>query len=201
MGQPRKRKNAADRRAEIVDTAIRLAAEIGPDRVTTQHLADAVGVTQPAIFRHFDTKADIWLAVADYISNGIRDLHDRVAENEEGNPHDLLHQIVRDHFAHIETHPALPGIIHSRELHGDIEGFREQFEQLVTHGRNRLQHLFHRAQEAGIHSRTVAAEDAAHMLAALMEGVTLRWSLSNRAFDLAEEGERLAFGLIDALRR
>jgi len=42
MLQPRKRKSSADRKAEIVDTAIRLAAEIGPDRVTTQHLADAV---------------------------------------------------------------------------------------------------------------------------------------------------------------
>ena len=200
MGQPRKRKNAADRRAEIVATAIRLSAEIGPDRVTTQHLADAVGVTQPAIFRHFNTKAEIWLAVADHISNGIRDLHDKVAEDEDGNPIDLLHQIVRDHFAHIETHPALPGIIHSRELHGDIEGFREHFEKLVAHGRDRLRHLFHRAEQAGIHTSKVAAEDAAHMLTALMEGVTLRWSLSDRAFDLAEEGERLALGLIDALR-
>ncbi|MEJ2019266.1 MAG: helix-turn-helix domain containing protein, partial [Maritimibacter sp.] len=56
MPTTRSRKSASDRKAEIVETAIRLSADVGPNRVTTQHLADAVGVTQPAIFRHFATK-------------------------------------------------------------------------------------------------------------------------------------------------
>lgn len=200
MTKPRQRKNAAARRAEIVETAIKLSAEIGPSKVTTQHLADAVGVTQPAIFRHFNTKSEIWLAVAESIGDGFRNLHDAATEDEESNPHDLLHQVIRQHFDHVAANPALSGIIHSRELHSEIQGFREHFEELVAHGRNRLGRLFHRAQAAGIHSAHVAAEDAAYMLTALMEGVALRWSLSDRTFDLADEGSRLAANLVDSFR-
>lgn len=201
MTIPRKRKNAADRRVEIVETAIRISAEIGPNRVTTQHLADAVGVTQPAIFRHFRTKSEIWLAVAEHIAAGFTALHDAVVDDTDTNPHDLLHIVVRQHFDHVAAHPALPAIIHSRELHSDIDSFREHFEALVAHGRERLGKLFHRAQEAGIHGTHVAAEDAAYMLTAMMEGVALRWSLANRSFDIAEEGSRLAIGLVDTFRR
>lgn len=201
MPQPRKRKNAADRRAEIVETAINLSAEFGPSKVTTQHLADAVGVTQPAIFRHFNTKADIWLAVADRISDGFKTLHDSVAMNEEEDPHALLHKLISQHFDYVEKNPALASIVYSRELHFEVENFRQHFEELATHGRKMLSGLFSRAQEMGIHTAEVAAEDAAHMLTAVMEGVALRWSLSDRAFDIVEEGTRLSGELIDTFRR
>ena len=62
------RKSADDRKAEIVATALRLADELGPDRLTTQAVADAVGLTQPAIFRHFPTKQALWQAVAEVIT-------------------------------------------------------------------------------------------------------------------------------------
>ena len=62
------RKSADDRKAEIVGTMLRLADELGPDRLTTLAVAKAVGVTQPGIFRHFPTKQDLWLAVAAQIA-------------------------------------------------------------------------------------------------------------------------------------
>ena len=52
------------RKAEIVRTVLALADRIGPDRVTTGAAAAAVGVTQAALFRHFPTKAALWLAEA-----------------------------------------------------------------------------------------------------------------------------------------
>ena len=58
-----KRKSAEDRKAEIVAAVLRLADEIGPDRLTTNDVARAVDLSQPAIFRHFSTKADLWIAM------------------------------------------------------------------------------------------------------------------------------------------
>lgn len=44
------RKPAEERKAEIVETTIRLAADIGPDRLTTDRLAKEIGISQAAIF-------------------------------------------------------------------------------------------------------------------------------------------------------
>ena len=55
------RKPSPERKAEIVETAIGLADQVGPDRITTEMIAKAIGVTQATVFRHFPKKGDIWL--------------------------------------------------------------------------------------------------------------------------------------------
>ncbi len=50
------RKRADDRKSEIVMVALRLADELGPDRLTTNAVAKVVGLIEPGIFRHFPTK-------------------------------------------------------------------------------------------------------------------------------------------------
>ncbi|HEY0832530.1 MAG TPA: TetR family transcriptional regulator, partial [Azospirillum sp.] len=65
----RARKAAVERREEVVEAALRLAGEVGPERLTTAAIADAVGVTQAAVFRHFPKKQDIWDAVAARIAD------------------------------------------------------------------------------------------------------------------------------------
>jgi AcrR family transcriptional regulator len=62
------RKSADLRKAQIVAVILDLADRIGPDRVTTGAVAAEVGVTQAAIFRHFPTKAEMWVAVADHVA-------------------------------------------------------------------------------------------------------------------------------------
>lgn len=200
MTEPRRRKSAADRKAEIVATAIRLSAEIGPDRVTTQHLADAVGVTQPAIFRHFATKSDIWLAVADHIVGELENLQSHDVALAAADPHDALQKIVGLHFVHVSQNPAIPAIVFSRELHADNEPLRDKFASLMVLRRDVLTDLIEVAQASGAHRAEMVAEDAAHLLMASVQGLSMRWILENRAFDLAEEGGRVVGGLLDSFR-
>ncbi|HET7755041.1 MAG TPA: TetR/AcrR family transcriptional regulator [Anaeromyxobacteraceae bacterium] len=63
----RTRKPGPDRRREIADAALRLVSAHGLGRFTTAALAAEVGVTDGALFRHFDTKEDIVLAAIDRV--------------------------------------------------------------------------------------------------------------------------------------
>jgi AcrR family transcriptional regulator len=200
MSQPRKRKSAADRRAEIVETAIRLSAAIGPDRVTTQQLADAVGVTQPAIFRHFATKSDIWLAVGEHIAATFREIHAQPHAVVCPDAHATLKSVVGRHFVHITDNPAIPAILFSRELHTEIPSLRETFAELMAERGAAIVGLIHTAQASGLHRAEIVAEDAAHLVLAAIQGMSMRWSLEDRAFDLTEEGSRMIDGLIDSFR-
>ena len=66
------RQSAQDRKAQIVVEVLRLADEIGPDRLSTTDVARAIGISQPAIFRHFPTKGALWLAVAEDIADRLQ---------------------------------------------------------------------------------------------------------------------------------
>jgi TetR/AcrR family transcriptional regulator len=56
------------RQASLVEAALRLAAQRSPADITTGDLAQAVGITQGAVFRHFASKEAIWLAVLDWVT-------------------------------------------------------------------------------------------------------------------------------------
>ncbi len=184
----RSRKSAADRKAEIVQTAIRLAGELGPDRVTTQRIADAVGLTQPAVFRHFPAKTDIWLAVGEWIApaDGRRE-----PTSDAASPAEQLNEIVTAYFAGIARNPAIPAILFSRELHAENDKLRKHFERVMARRRARFTALARAAQEAGQMSTAIPPEDIAALVLALVQGLSMRWSLENRTFDLEKEGQRL----------
>ena len=55
----------AERRALIVDAAGRLFGERGYDGARLDEIAAAAGVTKPIVYRHFDSKRDLYLALLD----------------------------------------------------------------------------------------------------------------------------------------
>ncbi len=61
------RLTAEERRAAIVEAAVRLFAEKGFRGTTTRELAAAVGVSEPVLYQHFATKGDLYTAIIEAI--------------------------------------------------------------------------------------------------------------------------------------
>jgi AcrR family transcriptional regulator len=68
---------AAQRREQLLNTAINLFAEKGYAGATTAELAKAAGVTEPIIYRHFRSKKELFIAVIDRTSERTLDEWDR----------------------------------------------------------------------------------------------------------------------------
>ncbi len=186
----RVRKSAAERKEEIVDATLRLAGDIGPDRITTEALAKEIGISQPGIFRHFPTKSDIWEAVSQHIST-ILQAKASVVGNKNARPVEQLHDFVLGHLAFIVATPAIPAILFSRELHSENEKLRAFFASLLKKRHQKFARLIQAEIDSGFFKKSLNADDAAYLILVLIQGLAMRWSLNNRAFDLVEEGRRL----------
>jgi len=57
------RLTAEERRAAILEAALRLFSERGYRGTTTRALADAVGVTEPVLYEHFRSKRELYAAI------------------------------------------------------------------------------------------------------------------------------------------
>jgi AcrR family transcriptional regulator len=184
------RKNAEDRKAEIAETAIRLADQVGPDRLATEQIARAIGVTQAAIFRHFPRKQDLWKAVATRIGEKLRERW-LAAETAAPEPLMCLRALVIAQLGLIQRTPALPAILFSRELHLENEPLRNLFCELMNQFHHRIERQVDACQREGRLDRDIESADAAYLVIGLVQGLVLRWSLSRRHFDLPTEGQRL----------
>ena len=184
------RKTAEDRKTEIVAATLRLADELGPDRLTTQAIADAVGLTQPAIFRHFPSKHALWQAVAIAITEAMNAAWADVLTGQD-DPERRLTGLVQAQLRHIEASPAIPAILHSRELRTENAELRGSFQALMSHFRKLLLAELTRGRDAGLFRADLAPQDAAVLLISLVQGAAIRWALGDRAFSLRTEGDRL----------
>lgn len=184
------RKPAKDRKVEIIKTALRLADELGPDRLTTGAVAQAVGVTQPGIFRHFATKQALWLAVAEHISELLRAAwHD--ALRPEQTPMQNIAALVSAQLRQIEQTPALPAILFSRELSTEYPGLRQVFASRLAEYQVLLTEELAAARAAGSLRADLVTADGVVLLTSLVQGLAIRWSLGARGFSLSDEGARL----------
>jgi AcrR family transcriptional regulator len=187
----RTRKPAETRKQEIVEAALRLADSEGPERLSTEAVAEAVGLTQPGIFRHFPKKQDLWEAVARRIGT-MMEARWKAAHGEGLSPVGEIEALVEAQLRLVQDTPAIAAILFSRELHVRNEGLRTIFSGLLMRFQQMIADRASRANEAGILRADVDPQDAALLIIALIQGLVVRWSISGRSFNLAAEGARLA---------
>ncbi|MEZ5776982.1 MAG: TetR/AcrR family transcriptional regulator [Paracoccaceae bacterium] len=184
------RKPADERKAEIVAAMLRLADELGPDRLTTQTVADAVGLTQPAIFRHFPTKQTLWHAVAEAIAERLTAAWAKVLARSP-DPKERIEGLILVQLRQIEAMPAIPSILFSRELQAVNDDLRQSVLALMTELVATLAAELENGRSAGVFRRDLEPTDAAYLLVSLVQGLAIRWTLGKRGFGLEAEGRRL----------
>lgn len=185
-----RRKSAEDRKTDIVAAMLSLADKIGPDRLTTNDVAREVGVTQAAIFRHFPTKAELWMTVGGRIEERLRTAW-AAAIAGNATPRRRLRALIAAQFRQIEACPALPAILFSRELDMDNPALREKFRNLLMQFQGHLVDNLRGLADAGVLLPDLDPHDAAIFLTSLVQGLAIRWSLGSRGFSLEQEGLRL----------
>ncbi len=184
------RKPAESRKAEIIDAALRLADKLGPDRLTTEAIANAVGLTQPGVFRHFPKKQELWEAVAARIG-AMMEARWAKAGRTDASPADRIRILAAAQLRLIQSTPAIPAILFSRELHAKNKGLRKAFFGLMGRFHRLVAGLAAEASEAGEWRDDLDPDDAAFLIIGLVQGLAVRWSISGRDFSLTEEGNRL----------
>uniref|UniRef100_UPI003340BCBB TetR/AcrR family transcriptional regulator n=1 Tax=Castellaniella defragrans TaxID=75697 RepID=UPI003340BCBB len=101
---------AEERRAVIVETVIQLAAEQNPSDITTAAIAQRMGLTQGALFRHFPTKDAILQSVMSWVAEC---LLDRMIGAAEGvaSPVAALEAAFMTHIDFVSEYPGVPRMI------------------------------------------------------------------------------------------
>jgi AcrR family transcriptional regulator len=174
---PRPRLSSPERRREIVAAVLELARERGPEAITTQAIAERIGVTQGAVFRHFPDKEAIWLAVFAWVRASL----DAVLEasiDEGGSP---LANIERVFLAHVDLVAATPGLprvlFHELQSAGDSP-VRAAVRAMIGGYRRRLAALFRQAKARGEVPGSLDAALAPVLFIGAVQGLVIHAALS-----------------------
>ena len=196
---PRYRHSTAERQREIVATVLALARERGPDAITTQAIADRMGVTQGAVFRHFPDKEAIWLAVFAWVRESLgAALAAAIAKADS--PLARIEQAFLTHVAFIAAHPGVPRVMfHELQYPGDSR-VRTDVRATVTGYRKRLMQLFAQAKAAGELGEDLDTTLASVLFIGAVQGLVVQASLAGDEAAMVKRARKLWPLLLDGYR-
>ena len=173
------------RQAEIVAVALRLAQDRSPASITTNDLAQAMGLSQGALFKHFSTKDAIWLAVMVWVTDHLlRALND--AAERSRSPLDALRCVFDAHVDFVVTHPGVPRVIFHELQQSQDSAVKQQVRGLMQGYRQLLLGLLGDAVRSGEADAVLDIAAAATLLIGIVQGLVMQSMLSDQIASMRE---------------
>jgi len=179
-----------ERQADIVRGTIDLCAEEGVGKITTQGIANRIGVAQATIFKHFKSRDEVFAAVLRWLSGQMF----KTIEGEfkaDASASQRLQTILNKQLTFANKNRALPRILFSDRLHSDSSILKGIVQNVLRRYIEALSQLIKEGQDAGEFAADIDPLQAAEHIAASVQGTLMRWSINDFNFDLPAQAEQL----------
>ena len=106
-----RRLKAPQRREQLIEVATKLFAKWGYEATTTAAIAEAAGVTEPILYRHFDSKQELFVAIVRSVSEQTL-AHWREIVGDVDDPGEQIRRIAEEFPEHVRTLADAYHVIH-----------------------------------------------------------------------------------------
>ncbi len=183
-------KTLTERGEQIVTEAIRLLSDGGIAALTTKNLADSVGVTEPALYRHFGSKLDILVAILDRLEANMNRLFEQSTRGDQA-VLDQIQAVYEGVFGNFAAQPALASVVFAEEIFRHDPRLSERVARTMDTVEGHMLTLLRSSRGRAECRRDIPAKDLARIIMGSSRFLVTRWRLSGYAFDLEKEGAAL----------
>lgn len=181
------RKSTAERKQEIVHAVLVLIAELGIQGVTMGRIADKVGITEAALYRHFDSKLGIIGATIDAAFDDLLEALENSARG--GTACEMLRNALRAHLEFIEKRPGVARILFSDEVHFNSPALQQK---LTRRGGNVVGHiagLLRAGISTGELSEELDVKSATLLYRGIVQAQVMLWAHAEKKEGLAKSAD------------
>lgn len=178
-----------ERQASIIDEAIRIIHELGYQAFSIRELSKRVGISEPAIYRHFLNKEDIVLGILGRFNEFDLSLFQEMKKYEK--PIEKIQRFVRYHFDFLEKNPGMTSIIFAEDIFNQSSLIREKV-LLIMRKRKRILRAI--IDEAILNNQVVdlKTDEILTVILGVIRLAVLEWRLSEFAYPLSQRGTKIA---------
>ena len=178
------------RQKEITVVALELISEKGIQGLTIKNLAKKIGITEPAIYRHYDSKIDILIAVLDLFKQNTEQLFEKELKNE-GKAIDKIEHLFTKHFNSFSATPALVSVIFSEEIFRNEPVLIEKIAEVMGKNDKILNTIISNGQKTGEIRSDIEAKYLSTIIMGTLRLFVKKWQFSKFSYDLPREGKNL----------
>ncbi|MDD5094459.1 MAG: TetR/AcrR family transcriptional regulator [Dehalococcoidia bacterium] len=180
-----KRLNTQVRRGQIADAARHEIIKNGSEHVTIRRIAEEIGLTEGAIYRHFKSKREILsFLIGDIESNLVGDIERGIASG--GTPLQIIESTFKSHISSVEQRRGITFLVIAEIISLGDKELNEQVYDVLKKYNGRIRDIISEGVESGEIRNDVAPDAVATLLSSSIHGLVNMWALSNCSFSLEE---------------
>ena len=179
------RQNTQVRKHQIIEAARYLITTKGMESVTIDAIAEGVGLTEGAIYRHFVSKNQILSLLIDDIEQTLLDTV-RSAQVEGASAISNLERILEAHLSDVEGRRAVSFIVIAEAMGFEGIGLTPKVSSMFTHYLESIQAVLAQGIREGSVRPEVDVDAAATAFFGLIQSTATLWALNDYTAPLAE---------------
>ncbi|MCK5846625.1 MAG: TetR/AcrR family transcriptional regulator [Bacteroidales bacterium] len=178
-----------ERQIQIIDVSMELIADKGIQGFTIKNLSHAIGISEPAIYRHFKSKTDILLTVLNNFKE-MGEMMSMIVSND-----DTAIQKIEFMFSKMleifTEQPSIISIIFSEEIFKNETVLKTTIIDILNIHQNNIESIIEKGQLDNNVRKDIDKSSFALIFMGSLRLLVKRWDLNDHNFNLEKEGEKL----------
>ncbi|MBB3048764.1 TetR/AcrR family transcriptional regulator [Litorivivens lipolytica] len=159
----------SSRKQEILEALARMLEANPGDRITTAKLAEAVGVSEAALYRHFPSKAKMFEGLIEFVEESIFS-RVQVITTEDSQALSRCYKVLSLLLVFTERNPGITRILNGDALAGETARLRARVQQFYDRLETQLKQILRDAEVREGLRPVITVSAAANLLLASAEG-------------------------------
>ncbi|HET55931.1 MAG TPA: TetR/AcrR family transcriptional regulator [Ignavibacteria bacterium] len=178
------------RQQEIIDTSLEIISTIGIQGLTIKNLSKKIGITEPAIYRHYDNKISILIAILEFFkskSESMFAIQDKVNDTSI----QRIEKIFQGHFNAFEQTPSLVSVIFSEEIFRNEPILQEKIAEIMDSNSGVIKAIVAEGQAKGEIKPDIESKYLTIIIIGALRMMVKRWQMGDKSFNHREEVSKL----------
>ncbi len=189
--------NFTDRQKQIIQASLDLIANYGIHGLTIKNISKKVGISEPAIYRHFESKTDILLGIISKIkeSSGMDSF---VPADETKNTIAIIRETFTNRAKRFTKNPSIAAVIFSEAIFENNSQLYAAIGNIMEESQMKCVNIIKKGQNEGQIVDYIDAEQLALMIVGAFRLLVTKWHMSKNSFDL-EEQTKILFNALEKI--
>lgn len=191
--------NVTDRQLQIIRAAGRILTSSGVGGLTTKNLAKEMSFSESAIYRHFNGKEEIIVAMLGFLASNMDHRFTKVIDKGQS-PDKQLESMFQEQFSFFEENPHFVVAVFSDGLMEESEKINQTIFKIMQVKMKHLAGIITDGQQKGIFTNVISPEELVQIVMGTFRLQMFKWRLKNFEFDIREQGDRMIQSLLTLLK-
>lgn len=191
----------SDRQIEIMEAATHRISAYGIQNLTIKTLAEDIGLSEPALYRHFKSKNEILWSLLEYFKSEMENRIQSIPFNPSETEGNKLRAIFNSQLQTFVNKPAIVSVIFAES----IFHFDEKLSHKVSEIMDMMQKLVKKnidvGQKNGSYNTLIPSSTLTTIIIGGMRMTVLKWKLSNHKTNLLKEGKSVLEGILKMIEK